>query len=185
MLRRFLEICFICTIVFNSLYLDLSAKEIKHDYYTNMEDIGIEKAVKRASQTVKMLDEMYKTFIVLITDEYVKDETMFSALTVSKKVFEKMSMKGWYKARLLDATGDPHNPENSPRTKFERNAIEAFIDGKSFYEQIEKIGGEYYFQAATSVSIVTDGCTICHPHNKHGDLLGGISYTFLLDMFLD
>jgi len=185
MSRRFLEICFICTIIFNSVYLDLSAKEIKHDYYVKMEEIGIEKAVTRARQTVKMLDEMYKTFIVLITDEYVKDETMFSALTVSKKVFEKMGTKGWYKARLLDATGDPHNPENTPRTKFERDAIEAFIDGNSFYEKTEKIGAEYYFQAATSLSIVTDGCTICHPANKQGDLLGGISYTFPLDMFID
>ena len=185
MLRWFLEICFICTIVFNSLYLDLSAKEIKHDSYVKMDDIGIEKAVKRARQTVKILDEMYKTFIVLITEEYVKDETMFSALTVSKKVFEKMNTKEWYKAKLLDATGDPHNPENSPRTKFERDAIKAFIDGNSFYEKVEKVDGKYYFQAATSVSIVTDGCTICHPHNKHGDLLGGISYTFPLHMFLD
>jgi hypothetical protein len=57
MLRRCLKICFICTIVFNSLYLDLSAKETKHDFYVKMEDIGIEKAVKRARQTVKMLDE--------------------------------------------------------------------------------------------------------------------------------
>ena len=185
MLRWFLEIYFICTIVFNSLYLDLSAKEIKHDSYVKMDDIGIEKAVKRARQTVKILDEMYKTFIVLITEEYVKDETMFSALTVSKKVFEKMNTKEWYKAKLLDATGDPHNPENSPRTKFERDAIKAFIDGNSFYEKVEKVDGKYYFQAATSVSIVTDGCTICHPANKHGDLLGGISYTFPLDMFIE
>ncbi len=185
MLRRFLKICFICTILFSPLCLDLSAKETKHDFYVKTEDIGIEKAVKRARQTVKILDEMYKTFIVLITDEYVKDETMFSALTVSKNVFEKMSTKGWYKARLIDATGDPHNPENTPGNKFERDAIEAFIDGKTFYDKVEKENGEYYYKAATSVSIVTNGCTICHPHNKHGDLLGGISYTFLLDMFLD
>jgi hypothetical protein len=185
MLRKFLKIWFVCTIVFNSLHLDLLAKETKHDFYVNMGDLGLEKAAKRARQTVKILDDMYKTFIVLITDEYVKDDTMFSALTVSKNVFEKMSMKGWYKARLLDATGDPHNPDNSPRTKFERDAIEAFIGGKSFYEKVEKIDGVYYYQAATSVSIIADGCTICHPHNKHGDLLGGISYTFLLDMFYD
>ncbi len=185
MLRWFLEICFICTIVFNSSCLDLLAKEIKHDRYIKVENIGIEKAAKRARQTVEMLDEMYKAFIVLITDEYVKDETMFSALTVSKKVFEKMGTKELYKARLLDATGEPHNPENTPRTKFERDAIGAFINGKSFYEKVEKVDGKYYFQAATSVSIVTDGCTICHPHNKHGDLLGGISYTFPLDMFFD
>ncbi|GAX62621.1 ribulose 1,5-bisphosphate carboxylase, large subunit [Candidatus Scalindua japonica] len=185
MLRRFLKICFICTIVFNFLYLDLPAKEIKHDFYVKIEEIGREKAIKRGRQTVKMLDEMYKTFIVLVTDEYVKDETMFSALTISKKVFERMSAKGWYNARLLDATGDPHNPDNSARTKFERDAIEAFIDGKSFYEKVEKVDGVYYYKAATSVSIVTDGCTICHPHNKQGDLLGGISYSFPLDMFLD
>lgn len=185
MLKRFLKLCFILTIILNLVCFDLSARELEHDSYVKIEDIRMEKAVKRARRMVKILDEMYKTFIVLITDEYVEDDTMFSALTVSKKVFEKMSTKGWYKARLLDATGDPHNPENSPRTKFERDAIEAFINGKSFYERTEEIGGEYYYKAAASVSIVTNGCTICHPYNKHGDLLGGFSYTFPLDMFTD
>ncbi len=185
MMRKFLKICFICTIILNSFYLNLSAREMQHDFYMKPEDIEIEKAVKRARQTVKMLDEMYKSFIILITDEYVKDNTMFSALTVSKKVFEKMGARGWYKARLLDATGTPHNPENTPKTKFERDAVESFIYGNSFYEKVEKAGGEYYYNAATSLSIVTDGCTICHPDNKRGDLLGGISYTIPLDMFLD
>lgn len=95
-----------------------------------------------------MLDDMYKTFIVLITKEYVKDPTMFSAATLSKKVFEAMSKKGWHEARLL--SDDPYNPDNSPKDDFERDAIEEIFSEKNYYEKVEITGGKYYLRAATS-----------------------------------
>lgn len=133
--------------------------------------------LNQAREKVHMLDELYKTFIVLITGEYVNDPSVLPAATLAKKVFEAMGKKGWHKARLLDATGNPFNPDNNPKDKFERDAIEAIVSGKSYFERIERIEGQYYLRAATSVVAVMKGCTICHPEKKVGDLLGAISYS--------
>ncbi|MDR4504825.1 MAG: DUF3365 domain-containing protein [Candidatus Scalindua sp.] len=135
----------------------------------------------RARKTVRMLDDLYKTFIVLITAEYVNDPSVLAAATLSKRVFTVMSRKGWHKARLLDATGSPYNPDNNPRDEFEREAIEAMISGKSYFEKIEKIEGINYLRAATILSANMEGCTFCHPDKKLGDILGAISYGIPLD----
>jgi hypothetical protein len=136
--------------------------------------------LNQAREKVQMLDELYKTFIVLITGEYVNDPSVLPAATLAKRVFEAMGKKGWHKARLLDATGTPFNPDNNPKDKFERDAIKAIVSGKSYFERIEKIEGENYLRAATAVSAVMGGCTICHPDKKVGDLLGAISYSIPL-----
>ncbi len=139
------------------------------------------KTVTQAREIVKMLDDLYKTFIVLITEEYVNDPSVLPAATLSKRVFEVMSKKGWHKARLLDATGTPFNPDNNPKDEFERDAIKAMVSGKSYFERIEKIEGKDYLRAATIVPVVIKGCTICHQDKKVGDLLGAISYSITLE----
>ncbi len=135
----------------------------------------------RARETVHMLDDLYKTFIVLITKEYADNPSVLAAATLSKRVFKVMSKKGWHKARLLDATGSPYNPDNNPRDEFERDAIKAMISGKSYFERIEKIEGRNYLRAATILSANMEGCTFCHPDKKLGDILGAISYGIPLD----
>ena len=144
------------------------------------------KSVKRlelehARKTVRMLDDLYKTYIVLITEEYVDDPSVLPAATLSKRVFKSMNKKGWHKARLLDATGTPFNPENNPRDAFERDAINAMISGKTYFEKIEKIEGKDHLRAVTSVHAVMKGCIACHPDRKFGDLLGGIAYIIPLE----
>jgi hypothetical protein len=139
------------------------------------------KTVIQAREIVQMLDDLYKTFIVLITEEYVNDPSVLPAATLSKRVFEAMSKKGWHKARLLDATGTPFNPDNNPKDEFERDAIKAMVSGKSYFERVEKIEGKGYLRAATAVHVVIIGCTICHPDKKVGDLLGAISYSITLE----
>jgi len=134
-----------------------------------------------ARETVRMLDDLYKTFIVLITAEYVEDPSVLPAATLSKRVFEAMNKKGWHKARLLDATGTPFNPDNNPRDNFERKAIKAMLSGSTYFESIEKIEGKSHLRAATSVHAVMKGCISCHPDKKFGDLLGAISYTIPLE----
>jgi hypothetical protein len=135
----------------------------------------------RARETVRMLDDLYKTFIVLITAEYVDDPSILPAATLSKRVFEAMNKKGWHKARLLDATGTPFNPDNNPRDKFEREAIKAMLSGSTYFEKVEKIEGKDHLRAATSVHAVMKGCISCHPDRKFGDLLGAISYSIPLE----
>ncbi len=134
-----------------------------------------------ARKTVRMLDDVYKTYIVLITEEYVDDPSVLPAATLSKRVFKSMNKKGWHKARLLDATGTPFNPENNPKDEFERDAIKAMISGRTYFEKIEKIEGKDHLRAVTSVHAVMKGCISCHPASRVGDLLGGIAYTIALE----
>ena len=147
------------------------------DLYT----VFLSEKLDRARETVRMLDDLYKTFIVLITQEYVNDPSVLAAATLSKRVFEVMSKKGWHKARLLDATGSPYNPENNPRDDFERDAINAMISGKQYFERIETMDGRNHLRAATVLVANMKGCTFCHPDKKLGDVLGAISYGIPLD----
>ncbi len=134
-----------------------------------------------ARETVRMLDDVYKTYIFFITAEYVDDPSVLPAATLSKRVFEEMNKKGWHKARLLDATGTPFNPDNNPKDEFERDAIKAMHSGLNYFEKIEKVGGKDHLRAATSVHAVMKGCIACHPDRKFADLLGAISYSIPLE----
>src|SRR5438874_1435594 len=90
----------------------------------------------RARQTVKMLDDLYKTAVVSITTRYVEDQAITPAASVAKDVFAAMHQKGWHHARLLDATGKPKNKENLPSTAFEKKAVDEIKGGKTYYEEI-------------------------------------------------
>src|SRR5574337_824353 len=151
MLGKFARLTFIFSTVLYFTTTPLIAKETSN-----------EKTVEQARKTVQMLDDLYKTFIVLITQEYVKDPSVVPAATLSKKVFEAMEKKGWHKVRLLDATGKPFNQDNSPKDEFENAAIEAIKSGKSYFERVEEINGTNYLRAATIVPVVMDRCTISH-----------------------
>lgn len=135
-----------------------------------------EKAIEQARMTAKMLDDLYKTFIVLITEEYVKDPSILPAATISKRVFETMAKKGWHQAKLLDATGKPFNNDNRPDDDFEKDAVKALSSGQSYFERAETVEGTKYLRAATEVPVVIKGCILCHKDKKMGELLGAISY---------
>jgi len=151
--------------------------QVMEELYKAVKNLELEHARK----TVRMLDDVYKTYIVLITEEYVDDPSVLPAATLSKRVFKSMNKKGWHKARLLDATGTPFNPENNPKDEFERDAINAMISGKTYFEKIEKIDGKDHLRAVTSVHAVMKGCISCHPSSRVGDLLGGIAYNIALE----
>ncbi|MHC4138447.1 MAG: c-type heme family protein [Planctomycetota bacterium] len=160
-------------------YMDVPKKplQIMDELYKSVKNLELDHARK----TVRMLDDLYKTYIVLITEEYVDDPSVLPAATLSKRVFKSMNKKGWHKARLLDATGTPFNPENNPRDAFERDAINAMISGRTYFEKIEKIEGKDHLRAVTSVHAVMKGCISCHPSSRIGDLLGGIAYDIPLE----
>lgn len=184
MLKKLKSFVIVSIIIFPFFNFTTIAQESsKRSYFVKPDDITMEKAVDRARHTVKMIDDLYKTFIVLITEEYVKDAKMFSAATLSKMVFEIMSKKGWHVARLLSASDVPMNPDNIPKDDFERDAIKAIISGKTYYEEVIMIDNEIYLMAATSVPAVVPGCMICHQDNRIGDLIGAISYKIPLDVY--
>ena len=55
-----------------------------------------------------MLDDIYKTAVVLITTHYVKDENDLPAGTAAKALFAAIEKKGWHQVKLLDVSGEPY-----------------------------------------------------------------------------
>ncbi len=165
-LKIFLVLVFILTFSSASIFAEDSLRDIK---------------LANARRIVTMLDDLYKSFIVLVTEEYVKDPSILSATTLSKRVFKLMKKHGWHEVRLLDATGSPFNPDSTPKDKFERDAISALMSGSPYYERIEKAEGKEYLRAATVVSAVMEGCMYCHLVKKVGDIVGALSYKVPLE----
>jgi Protein of unknown function (DUF3365) len=135
--------------------------------------------VDRARREVKMLDDIYKTSIVLITTHYVDDKNSLPAGSAFKALFEAVKAKGWHEVRLLDATGDPYEPANAPKEGFEKRAIAKIVKGEASYEEQVTENGKQYLQVATAVPVVMEKCTICHDGYKSvaaGKAIGAIGY---------
>lgn len=133
-------------------------------------------AVERARETVKMIDDMNKGYVVHITDTYVKAQEGTPAAKVTKKVFAHMESKGWFSGRLIDATGEPANKVNVAKSDFEKEAVKQMKAGKQYYDEVGTKDGKPVLRAATIVPVVMDQCIVCHPGHKKGELLGALIY---------
>jgi len=133
-------------------------------------------ALQRTRAQVKMLDDLYKNFIVHITATYVSAEETVPAAKVAMKVFQAMHKKGWHKARLVDATGQPVRASNLPRTPFEKAAVAKLKSGLTYHEELGSENGVKVLRAATVVPVVMRQCTTCHQGKKEGELIGAIVY---------
>ncbi len=141
-------------------------------------------AVARARKQVTMLDDLYKTAIVLVTENYVDETSDLAAGAAFQKLFDAMRQKGHHDVRLLDATGDPYDADNSPKDDFEKAAIKALKEGKPYYEQVTEKGGKPVLRAATAIPVVMKKCTLCHPvyeKAKQGEAIGALSYTLAIE----
>ncbi len=132
-------------------------------------------AVERAREQVKMLDDLYKTAVVGITETYVEKQADTPAAAVAKKVFAAMHKKKYHFARLIDATGKPKNLDNVAESDFEKKVVAALQGGKTYYEEIGERDGKPVFRAGTIVPAVLKQCAVCHG-GKEGRLLGAIVY---------
>jgi len=141
--------------------------------------VGGDPAVERARKQVKMLDDLYKTVIVMITETYVKSETDAAAGMAAKNLFDAMRKKDHHDVRLVDATGQPYNDDNIAKDDFEKMAIKSIKSGKSYVDQVETKDGVRYLRAATIVPVVLEKCSLCHPafkDAKPGQAIGALSY---------
>ncbi len=141
-------------------------------------------AVERTRKQVRMLDDLYKTAIVLITDKYVHSDTDLPAGSAFQALFGAMKKKGWHEVRLVDATNDPLVPKNAPADDFEKEAIKRLLAGNAGYEQIVEKDNKRYLRSATAVPVVMKKCTMCHPHYedaKPGQAIGALSYTIPIE----
>ena len=136
-------------------------------------------ALERTRKQVRMLDDIYKTSIVLITENYVRDENDLAAGTAFKKLFAAVKKNGWHEVRLLDATGEPYNDDNAPADDFEKEAIKQLKSGKPYFDKVVEKDGKRYLRAATIIPVVMDKCIICHDNykdGKKGEAIGALGY---------
>lgn len=141
-------------------------------------------ALERTRKTVRMLDDIYKNTVVLITDKYVHKETDYSAGSAAVALFGVMKKNGWHDARLVDLTDQPFEEKNLPKDDFEKAAKKALSGGKPYYEEVVQIAGVPHLRAATPVPVVSKKCTICHPHYaqaKEGAAIGSLMYTLKIE----
>jgi hypothetical protein len=137
--------------------------------------------VDRTRKQLQMLDDLYKTAIVLITEHYVKDPSTLSAASASKALFEKVKEKGWQETKLLGFHDKLYNPANAPGDDFEKAAQKALTSGKASYEEVVKKDGKEYLRYATPVPVVMEKCVMCHANFKDNkNIIGGLSYTMQL-----
>lgn len=136
-------------------------------------------AIDRARKQAQMLDDLYKTAIVLITENYVQETTDLAAGDAFQALFKVMKDKGYHEVRLLDATGEPYDEDNTPRPGFEADAIKALKGGKATFEKVVTEDGKRKLLIATPVPVVLEKCTLCHAHYakvKEGEIIGALSY---------
>ena len=138
--------------------------------------------LERARREVHLLDDVYKSAIVLITQHYVDNKHDLAAGTAFKVLFKSMKDKGWHEVRLLDGLGEPLNDEDTPRDAFEREAVKQMMAGKTYFERVETKNGKQFLHAATPVPMVMDKCTLCHDNFKGKKVVGALSYTLPLDV---
>jgi hypothetical protein len=137
-------------------------------------------AVERTRKQVRMLDDLYKTAVVLITTHYVEEDSDLAAGPAAKALFAAMKEKGWHEVRLVDATGLPIESENSPADAFEKEAIRQLKAGEAYYDEVVEIDGQRKLRAATIIPVVLEKCTMCHDHYKQakqGEAIGALCYT--------
>jgi hypothetical protein len=140
--------------------------------------------VARARKQVQMLDDLYKSTIVMITENYVDESSDLAAGSAFQKIFKTMKDKGYHEVRLLDASGEPFEAKNVARDDFEKAAIKELKGGKAYYDQVVEKDGKRYLRAATPIPVVMKKCTLCHPNYekaKAGEPIGALGYTLLIE----
>lgn len=141
-------------------------------------------ALARTQKQVQMLDTIYKSAIVLITENYVTEESDLPAGAAFKALFKAMKDSGYHEVRLIDATGEPYEEANLPSDAFEKEAIAQLKAGKPYFEQVTEKDGKRYLRAATAIPVVMKKCILCHANYedaKPGEAIGALGYTIPIE----
>ncbi len=141
-------------------------------------------AAERTRKTVRMLDDVYKTAVVLITTHYVNDEDDLPAGTAAIALFEAVGKKGSHQVRLIDASGEPLEDKNVAKDDFEKMAVKQLKAGETWYDEIVTDGKKRTLRAATPIPVVLKKCTMCHENYKDfkgSEPIGILSYTIAIE----
>lgn len=123
-------------------------------------------AVDRTRRQVEMLDDLYKTVVVLITEHYVKDPSILSAASAAKALFAAMEEKEWHEVRSVGFTDIIFNPEHKPKDEFERAAAAKMSAAVTTHEEVVSEEGKRFLRYATPLPVVMEKCAMCHVNFK-------------------
>ena len=135
-----------------------------------------ERNIRSARRETKMLDTLYKTAIVAVTQTYVEDDSSTAAITTFQPVLKAMKAGNWHEVRLVDGLGEPINPENSPKDVFEKRAIKEMLAGKDMIDSVEMIGGKEFLRTMTILPMALEKCVLCHDNYRGKKIVGGVSF---------
>ena len=157
---------------------------MKQQQEAAVNDTPVDAAVERTRRQIRMLDDIYKGGIVLITTHYVEGDEDLPAGTAFKKLFEAAKDNGWHEVRLVDATGSPYSDENVAITDFEKRAIKQLVAGESFVDETTTEKEKRYLLAATPIPVVMEKCVMCHSNYDFDDkqqVVGALTYRVPID----
>jgi hypothetical protein len=140
---------------------------------------GGDEALERTRKQTRMLDDLYKTAIVLITEHYVKGDEP-SAAVAGKLLWKEMKEKGHHEVRLIDATGTPIEASNVAVDDFEKSALKEILAGKPLVDRVVEKEGKRYLRTATTVPVVMTKCVACHSQYAKvpkSQAIGALVYT--------
>lgn len=139
-----------------------------------------EAAVERTRDTVRLLDNVYKNAVVLITETYVHDEDDVSAGTAAVELFKRVAKDGSHQVRLIDVTGEPYADKNVAADDFDNAGVKRLKAGETYYDEVVDVDGKPQLRAMTAIPVVMEKCVMCHPHYKNvkpGEAIGALTYT--------
>lgn len=93
--------------------------------------------------------------------------------TATREIGEELGKRGVFRARLI--SDRPLNPDNAPKTEFERAAMEAILNGAEVYSAIDTSGDEPVFRRASADKASVQACVTCHVGKQVGDVVGVLS----------
>ncbi|WP_447977019.1 methyl-accepting chemotaxis protein [Candidatus Nitrospira bockiana] len=133
-----------------------------------------------AKNYVQKIKNMKKNEEVVISQSHLDNpQAIPLPATATREISEELSKTGLFNARLI--SGQPLNPSNSAKDRFEEEALKAIMSGADSYSKVEEGNGITTFRRATADKATTQACIGCHAGKQMGDVLGVLSVSIPME----
>ncbi|MCO6458086.1 MAG: DUF3365 domain-containing protein [Pirellulaceae bacterium] len=114
-------------------------------------------AVPEARHRAKLLHEVYASTLEMMHERYFHGERAIVPARAMEDVFAQMDRQTGIQARWIAGNTRAMSVTHEPKSDFEKQAVQAFQEGKSEHEQVE----DGYLRRAGVIPL-SSGCIACH-----------------------